>query len=441
MKREGIEFQYDGVKLFIGKNRLKEFYEVMNELSYKVKDFTGYHDFERFYSLAEKYFQAPINLWGIDSSTFELLEEIEDSRNHNCRVLILGETGTGKELLAKAIHYAKNEDDIEMKRFIDVNCAGIPEALLESELFGYKKGAHNTAFEDKDGLIKRAEGGTLFLDEIGEMLPGLQAKLLRFLIDKEFWPLGAKTPEKSNCRIICATNVDISRSDIRRNPDKFFRGDFFYRIGERIIRLEPISNEIENLNFIIFIYLKLLFKKYKVKGKLRSVSGIDMYKYYKYSWEGNYRELLGELESYSIRLSRYSKNEWKHLRGSNSLNLRVTKEEGHIKRNMRLIDLMKKHPKEIISLYKGHELKGDSSVNSKKTVETNIEHNLSDLAKAPVALEEVKKLYVEAVFKRYQPDSVNFVSLSKITKMLGLKNSTDFRKYLDSNNIKYYKMK
>jgi transcriptional regulator with PAS, ATPase and Fis domain len=157
-------------------------------------------------------------------------------------VFLTGETGVGKEVYARAVHRASKRPG----RLVPVNCAAIPAELAESELFGYTRGAHSTASEAKTGLIEAADGGTLFLDEIGDMNPRLQAKLLRFLQDREVTPLGSTTPRKVDVQVIAATSA-AGASELR--------ADLSARLGAQPIRIPPLRDRIEDLGVLIHFFL------------------------------------------------------------------------------------------------------------------------------------------------------------------------------------------
>ena len=165
-------------------------------------------------------------------------------------LLILGETGAGKEVYARAVHQASGRQ--EKGRFVAINCAAIPRELVESELFGYRQGAHSTAHSAKAGLIEEAEGGTLFLDEIGEMTPEAQIKILRFLQDRELTPLGSTRPRQMDVRIVAATNR------IAAGPGKGpsgLRDDIVGRLGAAPIYLPPLRNRVEDLGVLTAHFL------------------------------------------------------------------------------------------------------------------------------------------------------------------------------------------
>ncbi len=168
----------------------------------------------------------------------------------NSELLILGETGAGKEVYARAVHLASGRKG----RFVAINCGAIPRELVESELFGYRQGAHSTAHQAKPGLIEEAEGGTLFLDEIGEMTGEAQIKLLRFLQDRELTPLGSTRPRRIDVRVIAATNRTVPGSDGKVAGG--LRDDIVARLGAAPIHLPPLRSRIEDLGVLIAHFLR-----------------------------------------------------------------------------------------------------------------------------------------------------------------------------------------
>jgi transcriptional regulator with PAS, ATPase and Fis domain len=166
-------------------------------------------------------------------------------------LFIVGETGVGKEVYARAVHQKSGRKG----RFMAINCAAIPRELVESELFGYRAGAHSTAHQAKPGLIEEAEGGTLFLDEIGEMSAEAQTKLLRFLQDRELTPLGATRPRRMDVRIIAATNRTSSLTGATRGPGGL-RDDIVARLGAAPIHLPPLRSRIEDLGALAAHFLR-----------------------------------------------------------------------------------------------------------------------------------------------------------------------------------------
>ncbi|HEV8713922.1 MAG TPA: sigma-54 dependent transcriptional regulator [Candidatus Binatia bacterium] len=213
---------------------------------------------------------------------FELLDRLRDS---DVNVLLTGESGTGKDLITRTLHYHS-----ERKRapFVPVNCAAIPEQLLESELFGYVRGAFTDARRDKKGLFVEAHGGTLLLDEIGELPLVLQAKLLRVIEDKEVRPLGATSGEKVDVRIIAATNRDLRRAVTEGK----FRQDLFYRLDVVEISLPPLRERPEDLPLLIEHFIARSQRASRVTrlsaGALRILLN--------YPWPGNVREVENTLE-------------------------------------------------------------------------------------------------------------------------------------------------
>ncbi|MGF1911295.1 sigma-54 dependent transcriptional regulator [Vibrio kasasachensis] len=204
----------------------------------------------------------------------------------NASVMITGESGTGKEMVARAIHNAGRR---EGSPFVAINCAALVENLLESEMFGHKKGTFTGATSDQLGKFELANKGTLFLDEIGELSPQIQAKLLRVLQEKEFTPLGGKQPIKTSARIISATNIEFEQAI----EAKSFREDLFYRLQVVKIHLPPLRERQEDLEALI---PALLARANKELGTRISKVAVDaMALLCKYSWPGNVRELENTL--------------------------------------------------------------------------------------------------------------------------------------------------
>ncbi|MCF7918445.1 MAG: sigma 54-interacting transcriptional regulator [Candidatus Cloacimonetes bacterium] len=215
---------------------------------------------------------------------FEIIPIIAESTS---TVLIEGETGTGKELLAKAIHGMSNRADMP---FIALNCAALPDTLLESELFGYKKGAFTGANQDKPGRFKLAEKGTLLLDEIGEISPALQIRLLRVLQEQVYEPLGGISSIKSDVRIIAATNKNLEQLV----KDGVFREDLFYRINVIKLELPPLRTRKEDIPILVehFINRFNLLQRKQIKSLSNSAMALLM----AHNWHGNVRELENVIE-------------------------------------------------------------------------------------------------------------------------------------------------
>ena len=213
---------------------------------------------------------------------FELVERVKESP---VNILLTGESGTGKDLLARTLHYQSGR---KHSPFVPVNCAAIPEQLLESELFGYIRGAFTDARKDKKGLFIEADGGTLFLDEVGELPLLLQAKLLRVIEDKEVRPLGATKSEKVDVRIIAATNRDM-RGAVERGE---FRQDLFYRLSVVDIHIPSLRERPEDLPLL----LQHFISRSAQASQVRRLSAEALRILLNYPWPGNVRELENTIE-------------------------------------------------------------------------------------------------------------------------------------------------
>ncbi len=221
-----------------------------------------------------------------DPEMLELLRTVERLKDSNIQVLLLGETGTGKELFARAIHFSGMRKN---RQYVAVNCAAIPDNLLESELFGHKKGSFTGATMDKKGLLEVANRGTFFLDEIADMGLAIQVKLLRFLESGELMRLGDTTTRKVNVRIVAATNKDLEAEiDAGR-----FREDLFYRLDGITLPIPPLRNRRADIPILIshFIEKYCAEEKRQVKGVASNALNLLV----SYDWPGNVRELLNEI--------------------------------------------------------------------------------------------------------------------------------------------------
>lgn len=217
-------------------------------------------------------------------SVFRIVEKVADS---NANVLIQGESGTGKELVARALHRRGPRSD---KPFLAVNCGALPETLLESELFGHKKGSFTGATSDKKGLFRSADGGTLFLDEIGEMPQPLQVKLLRAVQEQEVTPIGASSPVSFDVRIIAATNKDLEKEV----SEKRFREDLFYRLNVVEINVPPLRERREDIPLLAKHFASKTSREQKSAEK--PLSKEAMAALVNHNWRGNVRELLNAIE-------------------------------------------------------------------------------------------------------------------------------------------------
>ncbi|BET60126.1 sigma-54-dependent transcriptional regulator [Geobacter sp. 60473] len=217
-------------------------------------------------------------------SLFELIEKVAES---DSTVLIQGESGTGKELVARAVHDLGNRKN---RNFVPVNCAAIPDELLESELFGHVKGSFTGAIATRIGRFEMADKGTLFLDEIGDMKPNLQVKLLRVLQNRELEPVGATRSKKVDVRIIAATNQNLEKLV----ASKQFREDLFYRISVIPIFIPPLRERREDIPLLVNTFLDR-FNRNK-KSKVKGIDADAMEILGNYDWPGNVRELENLVE-------------------------------------------------------------------------------------------------------------------------------------------------
>jgi two-component system, NtrC family, response regulator AtoC len=202
-------------------------------------------------------------------------------------ILLLGESGTGKDVLARAIHYESNRVDMP---FMNITCTALPETLLDSELFGYEKGAFTDAKEQKKGLFELADGGTVFLDEIGDMTPALQAKLLRVLEEKSFKRIGGRIDIAIDVRIIAATNRDLEKAI----HTETFRPDLFYRLSTVPIVLPPLRHREEDIPALAKHFLEQFGREHGHSFKEIPEDTVD--KLCAYNWPGNIRELRNVIE-------------------------------------------------------------------------------------------------------------------------------------------------
>ena len=228
------------------------------------------------------------NLIGKSPKMKQILMQVSQAAKTDSVVYIGGESGTGKELIAKNLHLASDRGD---GPFVAINCAAIPENLLESELFGYQKGAFTDAHQNKQGLFAQAQGGTFFLDEISEMPMNMQAKLLRVLEEKAVHPVGAGTPIKVDTRILAASNKNLEEELQKGN----FREDLFYRIYVIVIQLPPLRERKEDIPLLVGHFLGKYSKQ--AGKKITGISPAASKKLLRYDWPGNVRELENTIES------------------------------------------------------------------------------------------------------------------------------------------------
>lgn len=235
--------------------------------------------------LKKKYrFNQIIGTSGAMQQVFKMVERVADT---DSTVLIRGESGTGKELVAKALHYNSKR---QFSTFVPINCSALPEHLLESELFGHRKGAFTGAINDKVGLFQEADGGTIFLDEVGTMSAVLQSRLLRVLQEREVRAVGDNTPVYVNVRVIAATNENLEE----RIRDGGFREDLFYRLNVITIDLPPLRDRMEDIPLLVSHFLKAKAAENGITipavGK-RALAALQAH-----DWPGNVRELENAIE-------------------------------------------------------------------------------------------------------------------------------------------------
>jgi DNA-binding NtrC family response regulator len=231
-----------------------------------------------------------------DSELFiKAIEKILPLARSNAPALILGETGTGKELFARALHYQGARHG---KPFVPVNCGGVPDHLFENELFGHAKGAYTDATSQQNGLISEAEGGTLFLDEIDTLSPSSQVKLLRFLQDGEYRPLGSGRSVKSNVRVIAASNADV-RAKVEK---QMFRADLYHRLNVLSLCVPALRERLSDIPLLARYFIERYSKQYGEEPVHLSTAA--MQKLLSYSWPGNVRELEAVIQRGLVLSSR-----------------------------------------------------------------------------------------------------------------------------------------
>jgi two-component system response regulator GlrR len=228
------------------------------------------------------------NLLGKSDQMKKVLMQVAQAAKTDSAVYINGESGTGKELIARNLHLASTRGD---GQFVAINCAAIPENLLESELFGYQKGSFTGAHQNKKGLFAQAHGGTFFLDEISEMPMNMQAKLLRVLEEKAVLPIGSRTPIKVDARILAASNKNLEE-EVKAGK---FREDLFYRIYVILIYLPPLRERKEDIPLLAGHFLEKYSKQ--AGKKITGFSSSASQKLLRHHWPGNVRELENTIES------------------------------------------------------------------------------------------------------------------------------------------------
>jgi two-component system response regulator PilR (NtrC family) len=262
----------------------------MDELRLKIRQHLESHQLKQENVLLKKALNTRYefsNIIGRSEPMLDVFRMVETIAKTTSTILITGESGTGKDLVARAIHY----NSLRRERpFVALNCGGVPETLLESELFGHMRGAFTGADTNKKGLIEVAEGGTVFLDEIGEMNTTMQVKLLRVLQDRRFRRLGGTAEVQADIRVIAATNQDLEKLVATGR----FREDLFYRINVIRMHLPPLRERKEDIPLLA----EHLLSKYaeQMKKPVRSVAHESLLLLQAYGWPGNVRELENVIE-------------------------------------------------------------------------------------------------------------------------------------------------
>ncbi|MBI3415991.1 MAG: sigma-54-dependent Fis family transcriptional regulator [Verrucomicrobia bacterium] len=224
---------------------------------------------------------------GTSPRMMDVYRMVERVANTDSTILILGESGTGKELVARALHFNSRR---QYAPFVPINCSALPENLLESELFGHRRGSFTGAIADKKGLFEEAEGGTIFLDEVGSMSPMLQSRLLRVLQEREVRRVGENTPIFVNVRVLAATNEPLEK----RVKEGTFREDLYYRLNVIPITLPPLRDRLDDVPLLVAHFIK---NKTKAEsGKTFQVTRQAMSALCRHNWPGNVRELENAIE-------------------------------------------------------------------------------------------------------------------------------------------------
>lgn len=227
----------------------------------------------------------------------ELRRYIQQVAVSDSNVLITGETGTGKELVAQLIQKNSRRRD---QPYICLNSAAIPDALIESELFGYERGAFTGALSGQDGKLAAANHGTIFFDEIGDVSPAVQAKLLRAIESRKIYPLGSNRSHDLDIRILAASNQDLETATLQNR----FRGDLYYRLNVVRIEVPPLRERLEDLPLLVEHYVKHFSRAFQ--KRVNGCSNAAMDSFFSYSWPGNIRELRNVLEAAFVTLSDHS---------------------------------------------------------------------------------------------------------------------------------------
>jgi DNA-binding NtrC family response regulator len=233
-------------------------------------------------------------LLGASAAMLSIQTDIDSAARTDAKVLLTGETGVGKEIVARTIHQRSRRSGTA---FITINCAGVPDSLLESEFFGHARGSFTGAFRDSPGLLRQAHGGTVFLDEIGEMSLRMQALLLRFLETGEIQTVGGSAPTHVDVRVITATNRNLLECAAARE----FREDLYYRLNVFQIHIAPLRERATDVAMLVDHYGRSFAEQHKRAPLVMSAKTLDLLT--AYSWPGNIRELRNVIERLVLRVS------------------------------------------------------------------------------------------------------------------------------------------
>jgi transcriptional regulator with GAF, ATPase, and Fis domain len=233
-------------------------------------------------------------LVGSSDAMLVVLSDVESAARSDAKVLLTGETGVGKEVVARAVHQRSRRSAAP---FITINCAGVPDSLLESEFFGHARGSFTGAYRDNPGLLRQAHGGTVFLDEVGEMSLRMQALLLRFLETGEIQTVGASAGHAPvDVRVITATNRDLLEASMARE----FREDLYYRLNVFQIKIPPLRERVADVPLLVDYYLQHFAEQHKQPRLVMSVAALE--RLVAYGWPGNIRELRNVVERLVLRV-------------------------------------------------------------------------------------------------------------------------------------------
>lgn len=279
-----VEAMKDGAYIYLTKPF--NYHDLLLQIKNGIEKFKLAREVKRLKSIINQGHNIQ-NIIGRSGAMKQVFDLTAVAAQSNSNVFISGESGTGKGMIARALHQLSDRKD---KPFVSFNCAAIPETLLESELFGFEKGAFTGAVSSKKGLFLQADGGMIFLDEISEIPLSMQGKLLKAIEEKEFYPLGGQKTVKVDIRIISASNKDLEKEVENGN----FRQDLFYRIHVIPIRIPPLRERIEDIPLLVQHFLEKTAAK--MNNKLKNITPQALKKIMIYSWPGNVRELENVIE-------------------------------------------------------------------------------------------------------------------------------------------------